>query len=189
MTTPRKLAVLTTLGLAILVLSAQPSRADDAFAKITGTTQGAILGDHPSVGVFGSENAIRVFATTFGIANPPSEPGGVVPGNPTPKPVGFLKRFDRASPKLLRAAFTGESLTVEIVWYMPLSGSVKRTATVKLEGAFIVGIDGSAQLDNSGAAGFEQVSLSYSKITFSTPDVGGTKEVTVCIDVVNNKIC
>jgi len=103
-----------------------------------------------------------------------------------------LKGFDRASPKLLRAAFTGESLTVEIIWYMSISGVVKQTTTVKLEGALISNIDAAANLTANSANAFEEVSLSYSRITFTVPSTdksGATTLGSVCLDVVSNKGC
>lgn len=128
-------AVAVCLCLLVIGLSAQPSRAEDAFAKITGSIQGPILGDQPNIPVIpGSLNAIQVFATGFSLANPVGTTPGQVTGRPTAGPLSIVKRFDRASPKLLRAAFTSEPLTVEIIWFMTLGGGMfSRSVSVKLE--------------------------------------------------------
>src|SRR6185369_2968722 len=98
------------LCLVAMGLAAQPSWADDAFAKITGSIQGVILGDQPDVkGIAGSKDAVQVFSTAFGLAVPVSTStsgGGATLGKPQAGPLAVVKRFDRASPKLLRAAFT-----------------------------------------------------------------------------------
>jgi len=71
--TSAKLAAVAVWScLVVLALSAPPSWADDAFAKITGSIQGVIQGDQTSIpSIPGSANAIQVFATSFGLANPP----------------------------------------------------------------------------------------------------------------------
>jgi type VI secretion system Hcp family effector len=187
-----------TLGLCLVIVGlwTPTASADDAFARITGVAQGTIQGDQPAIlGIANSANTVQVFSTVFGLSNPVSTTPGVIgtSGRPAAHPIGMVKRFDRASPKLLRAAFIGEALTVEIVWYMVLAGVVKQTVTIKLDNAFITDISAAADLHSTSASGQEQVTLSYSRITMSTPiiDAKGvvTGTSTVCLDVVNNRPC
>ena len=111
----------------VLGLSAQPSWAEDAFAKITGSVQGVIGGDQPFIAAIPtSKETVQIFSTVFGLAihEDPGSVGGTKPVViPVARPLGVVKRFDRASPKLLRAAFTSEPLTVEITWFMNFGSS------------------------------------------------------------------
>ena len=176
---------------------AQPSWADDAFAKITGIIQGAILGDQPDIkGLTGSKDAVQVFSTNFGLDAPTttSVGGGLTIGRAQAGPLAVVKRFDKASPKLLRAAFTGEALTVEITWFMIFQTAPRKTVTIKLENAFVTNMDASAELQGSSASGFETVGFTYGKITFSTPIIDPTTgQITgtssVCLDMVLNRTC
>ena len=195
MRTAKLAAVAAGLCAVVLGLSVQPSWAEDAFARITGNKQGPIPGDHPDIkGVAGSKDAIRVFSTSFGLANTVIiGGGGAGTGKPVPTPVALVKGFDRASPKLLQAAFLGEALTVEITWYMVFQNVPRKTVTIKLDGAFITNIEAAADLQGNNASGFESVSLNYSRITFATPILDATGNVigtsSVCLDVVNNITC
>jgi type VI secretion system Hcp family effector len=171
-------------GLMAMVLWAQPSwGADRAFAIITGLKLGVIQGDS----TFSlAPKSIEVLNTGFGLA---VAPGGF--SKPVAGPLTMLKRFDRATPKLLQAAFVGDRLTVEINWFMDQTGN--KTVSIKLEGASITNIDAAAQLDGSTAAGFETVSLFYEKITFTSPIFDSTGKVSgisqVCLDILNNRVC
>lgn len=76
-------------------------------------------------------------------------PGQVT--SPKAGPVSVTKRFERSTPKLMRAAFTGEQLTVEIVWWMLDGvGQTRPTIRVTLDGARIASLGTSASL--TGAA-------------------------------------
>jgi type VI secretion system Hcp family effector len=194
--TAKLAAVAVGLCLAVVGLSAESSWADDAFAKITGSVQGVIPGDQPDIkGIAGSKDAVQVFSTAFGLAVPLSTAtGGLTLGKPQAGPLAVVKRFDRASPKLLRAAFTGEALTIEITWFMIFQTTPRKTVTIKLEGAFVTNMEAGAELQGSNASGFETVSFTYSRITFSTPIIDpATGQVTgtssVCLDVALNKTC
>lgn len=200
MRTSKLAAVAVGVCAVVLCLSVQPAWAEDAFAKITGRQGMIIKGDQPEIrGLPGSKDAIQVFSTTFGVQVPPTPGGGggggTGVGKPIAGPVALVKGFDRASPLLLRAAFTGETLTVEITWFMSNSQAAPRkTVTIKLEGATITNMEAAAQLQGGLSSDFETVSFTYSKITFTTPivnavtgAVSGTSSV--CLDVVNNKTC
>jgi type VI secretion system Hcp family effector len=193
----RRAGVAVGLGLMLIGLSAQPSGAEDAFAKITGTVQGVIAGDQPNIAsIPGSKDTVQIFSTVFGLSIPQiqSGGGGTASGKPVPSAVALVKNFDRASPKLLRAAFTGEQLTIEITWFMAFQGTPRKTVTIRLDGALITNIEATADLQGNNASGFESVSVTYSKLTFSTPIIDPatgavTGTSTVCLDVVAGKVC
>jgi len=174
--------VVVSLCLVATALWTQPSwAADRAFAKITGSSQGVIEGDS----TFNlAPKSIEVLNTGFGMEVPPS-------AKPVVGPLTLLKRFDRASPKLLLAAFTAESLLVEINWFMDQTG--QRTVSLVLDGAAITKIDAAAQLDGTSASGFETVSLSYTRITFTSRVIDASGKVSgtvmVCLDVAAGKVC
>jgi type VI secretion system Hcp family effector len=182
------------LCLLVLGLSAPPARADFAFARITGSVQGLIQGDHPPVSKLTSaENAIAITSTGFGLLVPPSTPTS--PGGKAEiSPLALHKTFDRASPKLLRAAFTGEPLLVEVTWFMLLQdGSARQTVTIRLEDALITRIAAAAALQNNDATDSEEVSFLYSRIIFTVPNIDAKGNVTgvttVCLDVTQAKVC
>jgi type VI secretion system Hcp family effector len=108
---------------------------------------------------------------------PAPAPGGGTTGRPTPGPLILTKSVDRASPKLLRAAFFGEQLTVDISWIMNLAGTPRQTVTIKLEGATITKIDSRAELTGPSAIFGEIVTLSYQKITMTVPTINAQGQV------------
>jgi type VI secretion system Hcp family effector len=155
-------------------------------ATITGASQGTILGDST---LKEAPGAILVAAVGFGLHIPQSSTGGAS-GAPVTKPFTLVKMPDRASPKLLRAAFLGESLKVDIQWFMTdplISGSArKKTFTVTLENARITDIETSGSVLQDGGVS-EQISLNFTKITFR--DERSTPAITVCIDVLLGRLC
>jgi type VI secretion system Hcp family effector len=188
------------MGLAVagvvLGMSVPASWAEDAFAKITGSQQGVILGDQPNIpAIPGSKDTVQIFSTTFGLTVPQSTVGGgTVSGKATASPVALIKHFDRASPKLLRAAFTNETLTIEITWFMNFQGTPRKTVTIRLDNAIITDIQAAAELQGTSASGFETVTVVYGRITFSTPIIDpATGQVTgtssVCLEPASGKTC
>jgi len=179
------LAVFAVIAVS-LCLAADPARAaSDSTATITGSQQGLIQGDGLNIKGAAS-GAIVVAAVGFGLDIPVSGPGGVA-GRPVTKPFTLVKMPDKASPKLLRAAFTGEHLTVDIAWFMtdPLVGR-KKTFSITLEGAIIITMDtGGTVLQDAGVS--EQITLSYSKITFR--DERTVPATTVCLDLAAGQAC
>jgi hypothetical protein len=179
MSAARTVVGVTLLGLA---LWAQPSWADSAFARILDSKGVLIPGDQVLLSdVPEALNAIKLISTGFGLDSPAG-------GTHTIQPLVLTKFLDRASPRLLVAAAMGEPLTVEIVWYRTDGARAQRTTSVKLLGAVIVGLAASASLDNNSMAAFEQVKLSYARLTLSVPGPDG-KLVTGCLDVATGKTC
>src|SRR5688572_17648127 len=165
--TAKRIAVVAWLGLLALGSATGTAWADAAFVRITGATQGFIVGDQPAISnVTGSLNAIPVTGTQFNLTNPEGEVPGQVT-KPVMGPVVLIKRFDRATPKLMQAAFTGESLTVEITWWMlDGAGGTRPTTTVRLVGARITGLGAAASLNPSNSASAsEEVTFTYRQIT------------------------
>jgi type VI secretion system Hcp family effector len=184
------------IGLCLLLtgLSVTPTWAEDAFMRVTGAVQGIIPGDQTALtGIANSANQIQVFSTGFSLTNPLSTTPGQVTGRPVAGPVNLVKRFDRASPRMLRAAFTSESLTVEIVWWMSTNLGVRQTTTLRLDGAFITSIQAAADLNGGSASGFEEVSMTYQRATLTVPTITASGQVTgttsVCLDIARNTTC
>ena len=185
----------TTADLAFLLILAASRRIWDAESDLRAgkwpgwdidqylgrDVHGAVLG---VVGFGRIGQAVARRATGFGMEVPPS-------AKPVVGPLTLLKRFDRASPKLLLAALTAESLLVEINWFMDQTG--QRTVSIVLDGAAITKIDAAAQLDGTSASGFETVSLSYTRITFTSRIIDASGKVSgtvmVCLDVAAGKVC
>jgi type VI secretion system Hcp family effector len=186
-------AVAAWVGLLTLGLSAGTAWADAAFARITGATQRFIVGDQVDIKITGSKDAIPVTSTQFEVENP----AGTFPGQvttPVAGPVVIVKRFDRATPKLMQAAFTGEQLTVEIVrWMLDGAGVSRPTTRVRLDGARITSLGAAASLNGSNASAQEQVAFIYRTFTLTVPvlDVKGVtiSTVTVCLDVERGSPC
>lgn len=189
-----RLAGLAGWCLLVVGLSAPPAGAEDAYARITGAIQGQIQGDQVGLtGLTGSANAVQLFSTGFNLANPVGTTPGQVTGRPIAGPLSFVKRFDRASPKLLRAAFTSEPLTVEIIWWMSTNNGARQSTTIRVDNALVTNIDAAASLQGGGARGNEEVTLSYQRITLTVPTINAAGQVTgttaACLDVAQGKTC
>jgi type VI secretion system Hcp family effector len=194
--TTRIAGVVVALCLIVIGGSAVTASAEDAFARITGVGQGVILGDQVAIaGLPNSLNAVQILGTTFGLSAPVtiSSGGGISAGRPVAAPVTLIKRFDRASPKLLRAAFTNEILDIEITWFMNLNGVNRQTVSLRLDDAFITNIQASAALQGNNASGQEEVTVTYTKITFTTPTIDAKGVVvgttSVCLDILQQRTC
>jgi len=94
----------------------------------------------------------------------------------------------------MQAAFTGEQLTVEIVWWMlDGAGTTRPTTRVKLEGARITSLGAAANLNGSSANAAEEVTFTYRVITLTVPilDIKGvtTSTISVCLDLEKQGPC
>jgi type VI secretion system Hcp family effector len=107
--------------------------------------------------------------------------------------VTLVKRFDRASPHLLRAAFIGEILDIEIVWFMNINGVNRQTVTLRLDDAVVTNMQASANLQGANALNVEEVTVAYTRITFTTPTIDAKGVVvgttSVCIDLALARTC
>ena len=103
-------------------------------------------------------------------------------------PLKIAKLPDKASPKLLLAALTGESLRVDLTWFgadLP-GGPVSKTFSITLEGAIITEIatSGATTVLNGVS---EEVSFKFNKITYRDERVA--PPIVTCWDVVLNRKC
>ena len=161
---------------------------------MNGVVQGVIPGDQgPLPTIPTAKDTVQIFSTTFGLSAPTGA-GGVPIGRINASPVALIKRFDRASPKLLRAALTHENLTIEITWFMTFQGLTQKTVTIRLDDAVITDIQAAADLHGTTVSDAETVTVTYSRLTFSTPIIDPTTHrvtgfTSVCIDAANNTTC
>ena len=116
-----RVARILTLSLCLAVLTivvvASPSwAAREAYLVVTGATQGVIQGDSTAKV---APNAIVVQAIGLGLSIPITTipGGGSSTGRPNVEPLKIAKFPDKASPKLLLAALTGELLKVDLTWF------------------------------------------------------------------------
>src|SRR5262249_30605364 len=109
-------------------------------------------------------------------------------GRPNVEPLKIAKFPDKASPKLLLAALTGELLKVDLTWFgADLAGApVAKTFSISLEGALITGIDTSgATTVVNGVT--EEISFVYNKITFR--DERTSPATVTCWDLILGRKC
>ena len=135
-------------------------------------------------------NAIVVQAIGLGLSIPTSSTpgGGQTIGRATVEPFKIAKFLDKASPKLLLAALTNESLKVDLTWFgADLAGTpVAKTFSITLEGAIIVGIETSGATTVANGV-TEEISFIFNKITFR--DERTSPAITTCWDLVLNRKC
>src|SRR5262245_20432658 len=108
-----------TVSLCLVVVAiamAAPSFSErlEAYLIVNGQTQGAIQGDSQAKA---APNSIVVQAIGLGLSVEAAAVGGsgAALGRADVAPLKIAKRPDKASPKLLLAALTGESLKVDLI--------------------------------------------------------------------------
>ena len=109
-------------------------------------------------------------------------------GRAIAEPLKIAKFPDKASPKLLLAALTSETLKVDLTWFgTDLPGApLGKTFSITLENAIITGIDTSgATTVVNGVT--EEISFSFTKITFR--DERTSPATVTCWDLLQNKKC
>ena len=173
--------------LAIVAVTSPSWAAREAYLIVNGQIQGVIQGDSTAKI---APNAIVVQAIGLGLSIPTSSTpgGGQTIGRASVEPFKIAKFPDKASPKLLLAALTNESLKVDLTWFgenLP-GGPVSKTFSITLEGAIIVGIETSgATTVLNGVT--EEISFVFNKITFRDERV--SPAITTCWDLVLNRKC
>jgi type VI secretion system Hcp family effector len=172
---------------AIVVVASPSWAAREAYLTVHGSSQGVIQGDSTAKV---APNAIVVQAIGLGISVPTTTVGGggATVGRATAEPLKIAKFPDKASPKLLLAALTGETLKVDLTWFgLDLAGPpVSKTFSITLEGAIITGIETSGATTVVNGV-VEEVSFTFSKITFRDERV--SPAIVTCWDLVQNKKC
>src|SRR6185436_2384365 len=188
----RQLTRIVTLSLCVAVLAvamvATPSwAAREAYLTVNGTIQGLIQGDSTAKV---APNAIVVQAIGLGLSIPVATlpGGGQTVGRASVEPFKIAKFPDKASPKLLLAALTSETLKLDLTWFgTDLPGAtVGKTFSITLENAIITGIDTSgATTVVNGVT--EEISFTFTKITFR--DERTSPATVTCWDLLQNRKC
>lgn len=176
-TDARKYLFALIFGLASISASTIAHAALDAYATIEGETQGVIVGDVDDIG---HENSIRIKGFGSSASADFDTGTGVPTGGRQHRPIRILKNIDPASPKLLTAMDTNETLVlVTIQFIRPSSGgSEVNFYTVQLVNAHVVSIlpSHSSQTDDLNVEMNETVSLTYEKMIVTWEDGAITGE-------------
>jgi len=163
--------VIPLAALTLLFAAAPPEAlAWRGLATITGSSQGPIQGDNTSKD---GPGAVVVKHIGFQLTRSFDAGTGLPAGQIRFAPFSLVKEPDRATPKLLRAAVTGEQLTVEIRWFRSLAtGGEQHYFTVRLENAIVVNMDSQGDVTVAGGV-LESLMLSYGKLVM-TDVINGT---------------
>jgi type VI secretion system secreted protein Hcp len=165
------------LGFTLISASATALAALDGYATIEGETQGVIAGDVDDVG---HEGSIRIKGFGSSVSADFDTGTGVPTGGRQHRPIRILKNIDPASPKLLTAMDTNETLVlVTIEFIRPNSGGgEEHFYTVHLVNAHVVSIlpSHSSQTDDLNVEMNETVSLTYEKMIVTWEDGAITGE-------------
>jgi type VI secretion system Hcp family effector len=184
----RSLTLSVCLAVLAVVVVASPSwAAREAYLIVNGVTQGVIQGDSTAKI---APNAIVVQAIGLGLSVPITTipGGGSSAGRPSVEPFKIAKFPDKASPKLLLAALTSETLKLDLTWFgADLAGApVAKTFSISLEGAIITGIETSGATTVANGV-TEEISFTFNKITFR--DERTSPATVTCWDLVLNRKC
>ncbi|MDR2076893.1 MAG: Hcp family type VI secretion system effector [Desulfovibrio sp.] len=144
-----------------------------AYLGLNGTSQGDIKGDCPQGG--DKKDKILVYASDHNVEIPRDTHTGLPTGQRIHHPLTVTKHKDNASPKLFKACCTGEQLTATLDYYrIKNDGTEEKYFTVKLEEAIIVNLREFTPTtflpDNKPYSDMEEVSFTYSKITWTYND-------------------
>ena len=173
--------------LAVVVVASPSWAAREAYLIVNGVTQGVIQGDSTAKI---APNAIVVQAIGLGLSIPVTTTpgGGSAVGRPSVEPFKIAKFPDKASPKLLLAALTSESLKLDLTWFgADLAGApVAKTFSISLEGAIITGIETSGATTVANGV-TEEISFTFNKITFR--DERTSPATVTCWDLVLGRKC
>jgi type VI secretion system secreted protein Hcp len=139
------------------------SDAADAQMTATGQKQGAITGDGPN-------GKIMVIAVSHEIVSPRDAASGLPTGKRQHKPFVITKELDKSSPLFFNALTTNENLpAVQFNFMRSNADGTKSTYyTVKLTNANVA--------SRTQTGGFEKISFTYQKITWTWVDGGITAE-------------
>ncbi|MDR1686155.1 MAG: type VI secretion system tube protein Hcp [Desulfovibrio sp.] len=144
-----------------------------AYLKVEGKSQGEIKGDSPQSG--DKKDRIMVYSIDHNVEIPKDTHTGLPTGQRIHHPFLVTKHKDQASPKLAKACCTGEQLTVTLDQYrIKPDGTEQKYFTIKLDEAIVVNLREYTPLtflaDNKPYSDMEEVSFTYSKITWTYND-------------------
>ncbi|MBQ4489371.1 MAG: Hcp family type VI secretion system effector [Ruminobacter sp.] len=143
------------------------------YMKVTGKNQGEIKGSCDQGG--DKKDKILVYGTDHQVEIPRDTHTGLPTGQRIHLPISITKAKDVASPKLFAACCKGEQVSVELDFYrISPTGEEELYFKITLEDAIIVNIKEYTPLtflpDNKPYHDMEDVSFTYSKITWSYVD-------------------
>ena len=144
-----------------------------SYMKVKGKSQGQIKGDCTQSG--DKKDTMRVYAVDHLVEIPKDTHTGLPTGQRIHHPLKVTKHKDQASPKLFKACCTGEQSDVELDLYRIKSdGTEEKYYTIKLAEAIIVEMREYTPMtflpDNKPYHDMEEVSFTYSKITWTYTD-------------------
>lgn len=144
-----------------------------SYMKVNGKTQGDIKGDCPQGG--DKKDTVLVYAQDHLVEIPKDTHTGLPTGQRIHHPFTITKHKDKATPKLFQACCTGEQMTVELLFFrIKDTGEEENYFKIKMEEAIIVSDREFTPLtflpDNKPYHDMEEVSFTYSKITWTYTD-------------------
>ena len=154
------LTTLSTVVLASLLSAATASAAFESYARIRGTKQGQIKS---------SESASKTDAAAFRIESYKMfDPAGAAVGKRRHVPIIITKEIDSASPKLLQALSTNETLSDFVIQSSDPSSKSAPPITIQATNARVTSInhvanDGQHPSLTKGKA-YEEISFAYEKV-------------------------
>lgn len=144
-----------------------------SYMKVTGKSQGEIKGDCPQGG--DKKDKVLVYNVDHLVEIPKDTHTGLPTGQRIHHPLTITKHKDQATPKLFQACCTGEQCEVELLFFrIKADGTEENYFKIKLEEAIIVNMREYTPMtflpDNKPYQDMEEVSFTYSKVTWSYTD-------------------
>jgi type VI secretion system secreted protein Hcp len=147
-----------------------------AYLTAKGQRQGDIVG---GVTEKGREGSIALSAVAYELAAPYDQATGQITGKRQHKPVSIVKSIDQASPQLLQAWVTNETLTtVKIEFWRPVPEAAGSYFVIALTNAVIVdflfGSPDKPVVVGVAREEFETVTMTYQKIVWTWSPSGAS---------------
>jgi len=171
-----RLATMAVAAVAILAMVSE-AHAETGYLSIKGQKTGDIKGD---VTAKGHENWNSVQSLEYGIASPVDAASGMATGRRTHQGITFILKWSKATPLLVNAASTGETLSeVHFQRWMPqINGATSigtevNADTIDLSNARITSLKIVDQKNDDGKLDTAViVSMVYQKLTITHQDGG-----------------
>ncbi|MDR1606867.1 MAG: Hcp family type VI secretion system effector [Deltaproteobacteria bacterium] len=144
-----------------------------AYMAINGKSQGDIKGDCPQGG--DKKDKIIVYNVDHNVEIPKDTHTGLPTGQRIHNPLTILKHKDNSTPKLYQACCKGEQAKVDLLFFrVKDTGEEENYFKITLEDAIIVNLREFTPTtflpDNKPYKDMEEVSFTYSKVTWSYTD-------------------
>lgn len=151
----------------------------NAYLRVAGETQGWIRGGSTQAG---REGLMEIYGMSHEVISPRDAASGLPTGKRQHKPISCTKPIDKATPLLMAALVTNETITeFRLDFYRPSRGGrEERSYTIELFDAAIAGIR-AEQLNNKYPENLpleprEHVMFTYGRIVWTWQDGGITSE-------------